>query len=74
MDRVPAHMIAASRVVAKGKRICDVNRLVASYGGRASQWVKKSGPLFEVGDRAFEFHWYEHPGVGRFEVKRKEVT
>jgi hypothetical protein len=33
-------MIAQSRVIAKGKRIRDVRRLVATYGGKASKWLK----------------------------------
>lgn len=56
-------------VIAKGKRIRDVRRLVAKYGGKASQWVKKSGPRMKIAGEYFELHWYEHPGLGRFEVK-----
>ena len=57
-------MIAQSRVIAKGNRIRDVNRLVDTFGGRQSQWVKKSSPRFEVGGEWYEYHWYEHPGIG----------
>jgi hypothetical protein len=35
-------------VIAKGNRIRDVQRLVHTYGGRASRWVKKSSPRFEI--------------------------
>jgi hypothetical protein len=42
-------MIAQSRVIAKGNRIRDVQRLVETYGGKRSQWVKKSSPSFEIG-------------------------
>jgi hypothetical protein len=35
-------MLSGARVIAKGERIRDVQRLVAQYGGRVSQWVKKS--------------------------------
>jgi hypothetical protein len=66
-------MLAQSRVIAKGKRIRDVHRLVADYGGTASQWVKKSSPQFEINGIMYEYHWYEHAGVGRVEVKRKQV-
>lgn len=66
-------MIAQSRVIAKGERIRDVKRLVDEYGGRRSQWVKKSSPAFEYGSATFEYHWYEHYGIGRFETKVKEV-
>jgi len=67
-------MISLSRVIAKGRRIRDVERLVARYGGSASRWVKKSSPRFEDDDGSYELHWYEHPGIGRVELKRKQVT
>ena len=67
-------MLAQARVVAKGKRIRDVRRLVARYGGRPSKWVKKSSPRFEMAGEHFEYHWYEHPGIGKVEVKRKRVN
>jgi hypothetical protein len=67
-------MLSDARVIAKGKRIRDVRRLVAQYGGRASKWVKKSSPRIEGAVEYFEFHWYEHPGLGRFEVKRVRVN
>jgi len=66
-------MISQSRVISKGRRIRDVERLVRIYGGRASRWVKKSSPGFEDDGQHFEYHWYEHPGLGRVELKRKEV-
>ncbi len=66
-------MIAQSRLIAKGRRIRDVQRLARTYGGRASQWMKKSSPHFEDEGRYYEFHWYEHPDIGRVELKRKEV-
>ena len=58
-----------SRVIAKGLRIREVERLVAQYGGKASKWVKKSSPQLEVAGKHIEYHWYEHPGIGRFETK-----
>ena len=67
-------MLAQSRVIAKGKRIRDLPRLVERYGGRASKWSKKSGPTFKVGAFLFEYHWYENPDVGRVEIKRKQVV
>ena len=66
-------MIARSRIIAKGRRIRDVERLVQAHGGRASRWAKKSSPVFEESGRHFEYHWYEHPGLGRFEIKLKQV-
>jgi len=67
-------MIAQARVIARGNRIRDVRRLVATYGGKPSGWVKKSSPRFEIGGLQYEFHWYEHPGIGRVEVKQKQVN
>ena len=67
-------ILAQARVIAKGKRIRDVRRLVASYGGKASSWVKKSSRVFEIEEQRFEYHWYEHPGIGRVELKRKQVN
>jgi len=31
--------------------------------------VKKSSPTIEVAGEQFEYHWYEHPGIGRVEIK-----
>ena len=67
-------MLAQARVIARGKRIRDIGRLVANYGGKQAKWVKKSSPRFEVAGELFEYHWYEHPGMGKFEVKRKQVN
>jgi hypothetical protein len=67
-------MLAQSRVIAKGRRIRDFQRLVTTYGGRASRWTKKSSPQFEIEGERFEYHWYEHPGIGRVEIKRKQVS
>ncbi len=67
-------MRSDARVIAKGQRIRDVQRLVAQYGGRASRWVKKSSPQFEVAGARFEYHWYEHHGVGRFETRQVRVS
>ena len=41
-------MLSDARVIAKEERIRDVQRLVTQDGGRASRWVKKSSPQFEV--------------------------
>lgn len=66
-------MLAQSRVIAKGRRIRDIFRLVTTYGGKASKWVKKSSPQFEIEGERFQYHWYEHTGIGRVELKRKQV-
>jgi hypothetical protein len=73
IGRLTSRMLAQSRVIAKGNRIRDVQRLVTTYGGKRSTWVKKSSPPFEMGRHSYEYHWYEHPGIGRVELKRKRV-
>jgi hypothetical protein len=70
-DGLTKHLIARSRVIAKGRRIRDVERLVAAYGGQSSRWVKKSSPPLEIQGERYEYHWYEHHGIGRFEIKLK---
>lgn len=67
-------MLSQSRVIAKGKRIRDIHRLVDTYGGTPSKWIKKSSPCFEISGVQYEYHWYEHPGVGRVGIKMKEVN
>jgi len=60
-------------VIAKGRGIRDLNRLVRNYGGKPSLWTKKSSPPVEVDGILYEYHWYEHHGIGRFEIKRVKV-
>jgi hypothetical protein len=67
-------MLAQSRVIAKGKRIRDIGRLIKIYGGTPSKWAKKSSPCFDVSGEYYEYHWYEHPSIGRVEIKRKQVS
>jgi hypothetical protein len=66
-------LIARSRVIAKGRGIRDLKRLVHDYGGESSMWTKKSSPRVEMGGEVYEYHWYEHHGIGRFEIKIKKV-
>jgi hypothetical protein len=73
LGQLTPRMLAQSRVIAKGNRIRDVQRLVTTYGGKRSTWVKKSSPPFAAGRHDYEYHWYEHPGIGRVELKRKRV-
>jgi hypothetical protein len=35
-------MLSRSRVIAKGRRIREVERLVAQYGGKASKWCERA--------------------------------
>ncbi|MCL5271422.1 MAG: hypothetical protein M1457_12920 [bacterium] len=67
-------MIAQSRTIAKGRHIREVTRLMNLYGGIASKWMKKNSLPFELEGRIYEIHWYEHPRMGRFELKQKEVS
>ena len=67
-------MLSGARVIAKGNRIRAVQRLVAQYGGKASKWAKKSSPRIEIAGGYFEVHWYEHPGIGKVELKQVRVN
>jgi hypothetical protein len=58
----------------EGQTHSDVKRLVAQYGGRASNWLKKSSPQIEVSGKYIEYHWYEHPGIGRFEINEVRIN
>lgn len=69
MPDLTPELLARSRVIAKGHRIREVQRLVEMYGGRPSQWTKKSSPPISSQQGQYEYHWYEHHGVGRVEVK-----
>lgn len=66
-------MISGSRVIAKGRKIRSLKRLIERYGGIGSQWTKKSSPIFEIKGELYEYHWYEHYRIGRFEIKLKKV-
>ena len=66
-------LIAQSRVIAKGRRIRDLERLLRLHGGKPAMWTKKSSPSVEIDGALYEYHWYEHHGIGRFEIKRKQV-
>jgi hypothetical protein len=68
--RLTPLMLSQARVIAKGRRIRDVQRLAETYGGRQSKWVKKAGPCFEDAGRSYD----EHPDIGQAEPKLKEVS
>lgn len=70
--KLARQMIARSRIIAAGREIRDVRRLVRTYGGTPKRWVKKASERVLVGDMAYEYHWYEHHGIGRVETKRKD--
>ena len=73
IPKLTRNTLSLSRVIARGDRIRDVARLVRTYGGKRSRWAKKSSPMFVAGNERCEFHWYEHPGIGRVELKRKRI-
>lgn len=73
-EQVPpltGQQLSQARVIARGKRIRDVDRLVKDYGGTARNWMKKSTQPFFWQDYLIEVHWYEHHRIGRFEEKVK---
>ena len=67
-------MLAISRVIAKGRRIRDVDRLVRTYGGKARNWTKNSTMPVIIDGRLSEIHWYECHGIGKVEIKVKQVS
>jgi hypothetical protein len=48
-------------------------RLLREHGGKPSMWTKKSSPPVEIDGELHEYHWYEHQGIGRVEIKVKKV-
>lgn len=66
-------LIARSRVIAKGRGIHDLKTLIQDYGGKPSMWTKKSNPPVEMGGEVHGYHWCEHHGIGRVEIKMKKV-
>ena len=64
-------LLSQSEVIAKGSKgrnkIRDIKRLVEEYGGNAKNWVKKKS----FDENGIEWHWYEHPDIGRVESKIK---
>ena len=71
--KLTADMLAKARIVARGYRIRELDRLMKTYGGDGKQWLKKSTPVLDAISSGYEIHWYEHPQVGKVELKRKEV-
>lgn len=61
--------LTPSRVIAKGQRIRELDRLLQTYGGQSSRWTKRSGPIFILDGKPCEIHWYHHHGIGNFEHK-----
>jgi len=73
--RLTKEHLATARVIARGRRIRDLDRLLAAYGGEPARWRKMSTRPFQaLPDRWVELHWYEHHGLGRFEIKEVAST
>ncbi|MCP4066047.1 MAG: hypothetical protein GY740_22760 [Gammaproteobacteria bacterium] len=78
--RGASHLAEGSKVtnirkIADGRGIREVGRLVEQYGGKAKNWLKRSGDADVVTTsgnvRRAEVHWYEAHGVGKVEFKVK---
>lgn len=72
-DLLNEFMLPLAKVMAKGRRVREVESLANAYGGQVSEWAKKRGPVFIFEDEAFEFHWYERPGL-RIEIEPRKVN
>ena len=72
--RLDKERLSTARVIAKGRRIRDIDRLIATYGGEPGNWRKMATrPFQDQPGRYTELHWYEHHGIGRFEIKEVAV-
>jgi hypothetical protein len=71
LPKLTKQQLAQSRVIAKGIKIKEIDRLLKEYGGSPKRWAKKSSQPFVFENRLVELHWYEHHGIGRVDVKIK---
>lgn len=77
MDWELAGEITHPETFAEGTRIRELHRLVEVYGG-GKHWKKRKGfgriRLLATGEMLqAELHWYEARGVGKVELKIKEI-
>jgi hypothetical protein len=68
--------ITQSETFAEGSRIRELHRLLDTYGGK--NWKKRKGFArirILPSDQTFlaELHWYEAHGIGKVEMKIKEL-
>lgn len=67
--------IKAIEIIAVGSGIRDIERLRKTYG--SGRWRKLKGRAFVRLEDGFEceaeLHWYEARGIGRKEIKIKEL-
>jgi len=68
--------ITHQETFAEGSKIRELNRLVKLYGGKNWKKPKGIGTIMLVPSGACfraELHWYEAHGVGKVELKIKEL-
>ena len=68
--------ISHAETFAEGSKIRELHRLLDAYGGK--NWKKRKGfgqiRLHPSGEMCqAELHWYEAHGIGRVEMKIKEL-
>ncbi|MGB4117304.1 MAG: hypothetical protein WBK51_12230 [Polaromonas sp.] len=68
--------ITQSETFAEGSRIRELHRLLDTYGGK--NWKKRKGfariRILPSGQTFLaELHWYEAHGIGKVEMKIKEL-
>jgi len=71
-----ASPITDPQAFAQGSKIRELNRLLDAYGGK--NWKKCKGyatiRLLDSGELlTAELHWYEAHGIGKVEMKIKEL-
>ena len=71
-----ASNITQSETFAEGARIRELHRLLDAYGGK--NWKKRKGfariRILPSGQTFLaELHWYEAHGIGKVEMKIKEL-
>ena len=71
--RLTKQMLSRARVIARGRGIRDLDRLLLWYGGMPRSWTKRSTQPLRDHRGQHEYHWYEHHGIGRFEMKRVQL-
>jgi hypothetical protein len=57
--------VMAGAGAVSGRQIDDVNRLVATYGGKATEWAKMTTKVREAGGARISVHWYENIATGQ---------
>mgnify|MGYP001020578994 CR=1 FL=1 len=67
--------IRAIEIIATGRGIRELRRLRKSYGGQRWRKMKGVATVELAGGRHVEaeLHWYEAHGVGRREMKLKQI-